>query len=91
MAITPLPAPEGEAFGPEAPIRLFTWTYRCPRGISHTLDTGAVTRDQAFQRAVRFMRAEHRRYAKAGVPAKRNIRIPRAPEALTLVMPQEGR
>lgn len=78
--------------GPDAPIRLFIWRYRCPiSGVWQTLDTGARTRDVAFSRAVRFLRAEHRRYAKAGVKAKQNIRIPRAPEALTLVMPTEAR
>lgn len=79
---------EPEQYGPEAPIRLFIWRYRCPiTGAAQTLDTGARTRFEAFPRALRFLRRQQRRYAKAGVPPRQNIRLPRSPEALTLVMP----
>jgi hypothetical protein len=78
---------DAEIYGPPAPLRLFTWTYRDPSGRQHTLDTAGITRHDAFPRAVRFLRQERRRWAAAGVPAKRNIRLPRAAEQLCLVLP----
>lgn len=59
---------EVEAYGPPAPLRLFTYRYYHPGYRQwQTLDCAAVTIDGALASAVRFIRREHRRLKKYGL------------------------
>lgn len=69
-----------ETFGPEAPSRLFTYRFWSPfYRQMQTLDTFAVTRDHALERAQAFMQRQHK-----------ECRAPRHPNDLVMVLPQAG-